>query len=558
MRSLLRSAFLGLLLAGPLAAAPVPLPGKYEPPTVAGQVASAQRVLDEGLGFVKAVDADAAKQMEDGLNAGLGEKGWTGLDTKKPIGLYAYLRPKLENSSLVFAVPVTQEKDALDLLERLGVGVEEEAKAKGVYRLRKRGLFPEESPTRLRFHDGHAYLGLNVDADELDAGKLIPVGSLVDEQEKAPLAATLFLARAPKELKELLDGWWSAAKASADQLETNPPRDMPKSWPGLAKAVLAWTDANTASLFKEGEAVTLRVKAEPKTADFAFEVSVTPKAKSQLAADIQAVKPTQGRFHQLVTKDAVGGVWLSVGTGLPKAVREKAGPFAADLVALLEQGAPEEARGVLGEFAKAANAAVTDGKVDAGLALLGPDKDEAYTAIVAVGVAEPAAIEKAVRALVKDLPKEVQEVIKLDAEKAGGLSVHTLTLPEGQLWVEAVFGKKATVRLAFGEDAVYLAMGPDGLKQVERAAGLKPAAGKRMDFVVNGAKANKLFTAVAGEQPGGPGGPGMVFGMLFGKADALRSLQGVEVSGGEKLTITYTQNGAGLIFGLFGVRAGGL
>lgn len=552
MSSLVRSALLILLVAGPLAAAPVPVPAKYDPPTAVGQVASVQRVLDEIVAFVKSVEPNAAEQMEQGVKDALGEKGWAGLDTKKSVGLYAYLKPKLENSYLVFAVPVTKDKDALDLLERLGVGVEEEEKAKGVYRLRKRGLFPEESPTRMRFHDGHAYIGINVDVDEMEAAKLLPVKNLIDENEKAPAAVTLFLDRTPKEVKEMMDGWWASGKAAAEQLENNPPREMPKSWPGLAKACVAWADANTAALFKDADTFGVRVMAEPKTADFKFEFTVTPKKDSQLAKDVKAVKATQGRFQQLVTKDAVGGLWLSLGESMPKSVREKAGPFAADLLDMLGKASPDEVKAVLTEFGKMASTSIADGKADAGLAVFGPDKNEAYTAVMAVG-GDTVALEKAFRGMVKELPKEVQELVKLDAEKAGELGVHTFTIPDGQEWTEKMFGKKATVRLAFGKDAVYLALGPDGLAEIKRAAGLKPAAGKRFDMVVNGDKASKLLADVTGQQPG-PGGPGMW--LMFGKGNVLRSLQGVEVTGGDKLTVTYSQNGAGLIAAMFlGVSA---
>lgn len=553
MRSPVRSVLFALVVAaGPLLAAPAPVPAKYDPPTAVGQVASVQRVLDEVVAFVKSVDEKAAEQMEQGIKDTLGEKGWAGLDDKKPIGVYAYLKPKLENSYLVFAVPVTKEKDALDLLERLGVGVEEEEKAKGVYRLRKRGLFPEESPTRMRFHDGHAYIGINVDADELDATKLLPAKNLIDENEKAPAAATVHLDRAPKELKEMMDGWWASGKAAADQLENAPPREMPKNWPGLAKAGLGWLDTNTASLFKEADTLAVRVQAPPKSGDYAFEVTVAPKAKSTLAADIQAIKPVPARFHQLVTKDAVGGAWLAFGGQFPKEVRKAAGPFAADLLDMLGKDTPDEVKAVLAEFGKAASAAIADGKTDAGMALLGPDKNDAYTAILAAGVSDPAALDKAVRAMVKELPKEAQEVIKLDAEKVGEMAVHTVTVPEGAEWVEKVFGKKATLRLAFGKDAVYLAAGPDGLKQIERAAGLKPAEGKRFDLVLNPAKTNKLVADLGGGG-GGPGG-GNFLEMMLGKEDGLRSQWGVDVKGGKELTVTYTQHRMGILFPLMGAR----
>ncbi len=556
MSSLVRSALFGLLLsAGPLLAAPVPLPAKYDPPTAVGQVASVQAVLDTVMGYVRAFSPETADQMQTGLAAQLGEKGWAGVDLKKPVGMFTYLKPKLEDSYIVFVVPIGKEKDALELLERLGVGAEEEPKAKGVYRLRVRGLLPEVTPTRMRFHDGHAYIGLNADADELDVTKLLPVGSLIDESEKAPAAATFYPARAPKELKELFDGWWASGKASLDQLENNPPRDMPRNFPAFGKAALGWLDGNSAALFKDGESVRVRLTPDPKTTDSKIELVVTPKAKSPLAADIEKLTPTPGRFHQLVTKDAVGGLWLTVGPNFPKEVREKGGPFVADLIGMLVPGAPEEVQPVLTAVSDGLSKAVADGKADAGVALLGPDKNDAHTLIGAVAMADPSGLEKAVRKAVKDAPKEVQEMFKLDAEKAGEMAVHTFTIPEGAEWLEKVIGKKGVVRLAFGKDAVYFAAGPDGLEQIKRAAALKATDGKRFDIVTNPKKLNKLIADLGG----GGGGPGFnPLDMFVGKEDGLRSFFGIDAKGGKELTVTYTQHRMGLMFGWFALRVGGL
>jgi hypothetical protein len=542
MSPLVRLALLGLVaLAGPLAAAPVPLPAKYDPPSAIGQTVSVQKLLEHVTGTMKAFSPDSADGFEKGLADLLGEKGWAGLDAKKPVGLYAYLKPKLDESYVVFAVPITKEKEAIDLLERLGAGLEEEANAKGVYAVHWRGVLPPGATARVRFHDGHAYLGLNADAAALAPAKLLPVSSLVDDKETAPAVVTLFPGRLPNELKEIMDGWWASGKAGLDQMEERAQPGMPKGFPAFAKACVGWADGNTAALFKDAETFTLRLNYDPKTVDAAAVMTVVPKAKSALAADIEKLKPAQGRFHQLVTKDAVGGVWLRVGGAFPKEVRAKAGPFLSDWIGLMSAG--EEVQPLLAELGKAVNKSVTEGNGDAGVALLAADKSGAHTAILAVAVADPAALEKVARKMAADLPKEAQGMIKLDAEKAGELSVHTFAVPE-ESGLEGVFGKKTVVRLAFGKDAVYLAIGPDGLEQIKRAAALKPADAKQFDLVVNPAKVHKLVTDLGG-------GGGNWLDAMLGKEDGLRSYCGVEVKGGKELTITYTQHRLGLLFGAF-------
>lgn len=554
MSTLFRSATLALLLAaGPLLAAPVPVPAKYDPPTAIGQVASVKKLLEVINGYMKAFSPESADGFEKGLADMLGEKGWAGLDTTKPIGVYSYVKAKLEDSLVVFVIPITKEKEAIDLLERVGFSVEEEAKAKGVYALMRRGLLPENTPTRMRFHDGHAYVGINADPEELDPTKLLPVGTLVDAKETAVLAATVYPTRAPTELKDLMDGWWSAGKAQLDQVEARAPRDMPKGFPAFAKACVGWVEANSAALFKDAETVTLRVTPDPKTTDAGIEVVVTPKAKSPLAADIEKLAtPTTGRFHQLVTKDAVGGVTATIGTGTPKEVRTTAGQFLADWIDLYAAGTPEEIQPVFTALSQAVNKMLAEGKTDLGLALIGPDKDGTYTLVAASAVGDPATLEKAVRKMAKDAPKEVQDLVKLDAEKVGEMAVHTLTVPEGTEWVEKVFGKKAVLRLAFGKDAVFASFGPDGLAQLKRATELKAADGKRFDILMNPAKVDKLMTDLGA---GGGGGPGNWIGMLIGKEDGLRSWNGVDVRGGKQLTINVTQHRTGLLMGMFGFMA---
>ncbi len=548
MSALVRSVVFTLLVsAGPLLAAPVPVPPKFDPPTAVGQVASVQKVLDAVAGYAKAFGAEG---FEKGLTDALGEKGWAGVDTTKPVGLFAYVKPKLEKSYVVFVVPITKEKEAIDLLERLGCSVEEEAKAKGVYLIERRGVLPENTPTRMRFFDGHAYIGLNADADDLAPAKLLPVGSLVDAKETALVAATVYPARAPAELKEVMDGWWASGKAAMNDAETRAARDMPKGFPAFGKACIGWVEANSVALFKDAETVTLRISPDIKTTDASVEVVVTPKAKSTLAADIEKLAtPTPGRFHQLVTKDAVGGLTATLGTGMPKEVRQTAGQFLADWIDLYAAGMTEEAQPVLAALSLAVKTMLAEGKADVGVALIGPDKKGAHTLVGAAAVADPAAIEKVVRKAVKDAPKEVQDLIKLDAEKVGDMAVHTLTAPEGTEWVEKVFGKNAVVRVAFGKDAVYVAVGPDGLAQIKRATELKPADGKRFDVLMNPAKVNKLIADF-----GGGGGPGWI-DTIIGKDDGLRSFTGIAVKGGKQLTITMTQHRTGILFGLFGFMA---
>lgn len=544
----LRSLALAAVVActAPALAAPVPVPGaKYDPPTAVGQLASGQRLLDEIKAFAKAMDPRLEDEFDRGVAATLGEKGFAGLDLKKPAGMFAYIKPKLGNSYVVFAVPTTGEKEALDLIERLEFAVEEEKTQKGLYRLRKRNFIDEDVPVRVKFHDSYAYLAINADAEELENAKLIPIGALVDDKEKAPLAATLFINRVPKELKDLAEGVLAQAKQGVAQLDVRRPPDMPLSFPPFARECLDWAERNWAAMVTEGDTLTFRLKGDAKGGEYATELSLTPRAKTQLATDIAAVKKANGRFHQLTAKDAVGGAWLTLPVP-PKALREKAAPFAGDMIRMAEKETDEPFKAIVGELAKAAEAALNKGEFDAGLAAFGPDKDGLYTGVAALAVGDPAALEKVVKDTVKGLPKEIQDLVKLDAEKAGDLSVHVITLPQVPDEVQKLLGKTPQIRVAFGNGAVFAAIGPDGAAQIKRAAGLKPADVRAMDVLVNPAKLNKLLADHV------PAEVGTWAGNMLGKDDALRSQFSVDIRGGSDLTVSWNQFRLGMF--VFGAR----
>jgi hypothetical protein len=423
--------------------------------------------------------------------------------------------------------------------------VEEEKSQKGLYRLRKRGLIDEDVAVRVKFHDGHGYVGVNADPDELEAAKLIPAKAVIDDAEKATVAAKLFLDRCPKELKEAADAIIAEGKREVGQLDVRRPPDMPISFPPLAKECLDWAERNLNASFANGETLAVRYLLDTK-GDTGTEFRLTPKAGTKLAEDIAAIKSSTGRFHQLTTKDAVGGLWVA--PHLPKALREKAGPFAADMVRMAEKDAPEPFQATVGELAKQLDAIITKGEVDAGLAVLGPNKDGLYSGVAAVGLSDPAAMEKVLKDAFKGLPKEIQGIAKLDAEKAGDLNVHVITLPDVPDEVQKLVGKKAEVRVAFGAGAVYAAVGPDGLEQIKKAAALKPTTTKSADLLVNAAKLNTLL---AGVMPGQGGGMWMT--AMLGKEDKLQSQFGIDVTGGKALSVTMTQYRMGLMGFFFGI-----
>jgi hypothetical protein len=114
-----------------------------------------------------------------------------------------------------------------------------------------------------------------------------------------------------------------------------------------------------------------------------------------------------------------------------------------------------------------------EGEIDLAGALCGPFKDDRYGIVAGLRVKDAAAVEQALRDAVKDLPKEGQEVIKLDALTENGIKVHKIVLPPLPKTAEAIFGA-STVYLAFRPNAILAAFGENALEGLRSGFAAKP------------------------------------------------------------------------------------
>ena len=498
------------LLIAPATAAPVPAPNaRYEPPTIVFQARNGQKILDDFRAYLKLNGGgeEMQKKVDAMLKEALGEKGFEGLDLARPMGGYAYVRGKFETSHMVLVLPITTEKDALGFLERLHLGTQD-SKIKGIYELTG-GPFPREMKGHLRFHDKHAYLSIHgpeIEArDALDAladsEKLIPISRLVDDKDTALFAATLTVKRFPKELADMAHPLFDELNGDVDRMQARAPNGMPKSAPAFLKEMLGWGRRSYDLMLADGETLSLRLTYDAKSSDLDIESTLTPKAKSALAADLAAIAPAKGRFHQLVTKDAVSGGWFIMPGGIPKGVLMTFGSLIGEWVPIVgrDSGLPAEFTPLFDSMGTVFQKAITSGEVDLGAAVFGPTKAGHYTAVGALGLDDPTTFLKIVLAVAKDLPKDFAEAIKLNAYKIGDVSVHTLTLdkliPEDIL---KIFGEKPALNIAVGNKGLFLAVGPNAAAEIKRAMALKPAEATVFDVVANLAKWKDLIKAAGG------------------------------------------------------------
>jgi hypothetical protein len=527
MRSRFLTAAAALLAVALPAAAQAP---KEKGPALTFQTLPPGKLLDDIKAAAKIVAGDdAVKEIDKHLTDALGEKGFTGVDMLRPVVGYAELNDKAEASGAVVVVPVTGEKDFLDLLDRLKCTVEEAKDARGLYRVLPPHTPQADPPALLRFKDRSAYLGFNVPAEKLAADKLVPPSALTLPADNAAFAYRLHLDRIPEGLRKEAFEAIDKAVAELKNMPGGGPKEETAKAVGeeFAKLVKRYGD----QVLKEGDTFFVRVRLDPQAADVALEWALAARKGSQLVKDIAARKPSVNRFAGLLTDRSVGGFTFEAPLFSPE-VRTAAATAidsAADSVKK-EDPPPKEYQPLFDEVRSGLVRTAKSGDFHAAGALNGPDADGFYTAAVAVSYEDAPKLEKVLRDLLKEAPEHVRGMVKLDVAKAGDVSIHRIEVPNLPPEARKVFGEKASAALAFAPKGVYVTFGPSAVEAMKAALAAKPAEAKALDLVLNPARVQKLAAAIDPQA-------GQMVGQVLGTDDVRLSVLSASVEGGDELRL---------------------
>lgn len=489
-RLLIAAAALTLYAAPTLAQA-----DKSDGPAVTAQLAPLGKALADIKAIVRTVAGDApVKQMEEAIREGLGERGFDGVDLIRPAVGYVNLDKveSIENPkdiTGVLLVPVTGEKEFVAFLKRIKLDVEPVAGKDGLYRIDPRDE-PAPFPVRMRFADRYAHVGFNVKDDALAADKLVPAAKLVDPAERGLFVYTTHYGRLPKALVEQAT---KQTEQVSDQLKGLP---LPPGVAGpLGEAVKSVVKLNE-QMYREGDVAVVRLFYDQSAAEVGYETTLKAKPNTALAKTIADRKPSAHRFAGLVGDATAAGLLAQVPTFTPE-VRDAIASALEAARKAAAQETPQEYQAAADEALAGLARTVKSGEFDLGAALDGPDKDGHFTVVAGASFDDPSKLEKELRALHKNAPEEVRNMIKLDAAKAGDVSVHRVEvgpfLPDEP---KKVFGEKASVCLAFAPKAIYVTFGPAAVDAIQGAVAAKPGPAKALELVVNPARAQKLAAAI--------------------------------------------------------------
>jgi hypothetical protein len=521
------------LLATALAVLLAPALAPAADPAVTFQTQPLGRLLDDLRTFVHSVGGEpAVTDLNKGIQRSIGEKGFDGLDITRPIVGYVDLTADPTDSVAVVVFPVTGEKEWLDFCERWN-----KSKPKAL----KDGLYEVPPPlpglkAAMWISEGYAHVatGMKDPARVLDAKTLVPVAKLYDPTDASLMTGKVYLDRIPKELRAL-------AKQELNQLQR-----MAGGGPGgpggavrLGAMEMIFVEPflklapRALVLSEQAKEAVLRVNADALSGGAELELTVTPKPGSELEKRVAAIKPTQNRFAGLVTPDTVAG-----GRGSFPLFDEQVRAGWADSLEKLRKEAANNAfppmKPLIDELLKGLIRTAKAGDADIAAAMRGPAKDGTYTAVGAVTFDDPSGVEKELKKFINaNAGADFMQALKWDAEKVGGVSIHTIDLGrDNDRELKALFGQSVAVAFAFAPKAVYGAVGPgdEAVKAVKGAMALKPAPAPAFEAVLN---PDRLVRMVTTMQPRAGG----EVQRMFGKDDKLGPIVFADATGGKELKV---------------------
>jgi hypothetical protein len=465
-----------LLVIVPVVAPPIARAADSKPatPTVVVRIKSIDGLLADakhvaGLAGVQ----EQANQIEKMIPAFLGPKGVgeTGLDTSKPWGLYAVLKPEVPNSPVVVLLPVADEKTFVESVQKYaafipGLTVTITKGDDGVYTVKS----PAPVPIFFTVAKGYAYVTA-LRKESITADRLAPA-DILPPDDKTVLGVTARIDTIDPFIKQIGLGQFENQIAALKEKKSG--KETPAQ-AQLKAAVIDYVAGRVKSLLTDGRSIEFRWSFDRKSNDVGLELSLTANPGSSLAEDIAGMTKRESRFGHLA--DVAGQLALNV--AVPEPIRPA-------LMAALDEGFAQQQEHEKDPVKKELARKVFDvlkptiraGELDVFLALVGPNPSGKFTAAGGIRLRDASRVDQLVRDLVKIVPDEkVKEAFHFDAESFGDVKAHRIVPTEMDEGGKRVFGEKATALVAFPSNAEVAAFGADAEGALRAVLTAKAAAG---------------------------------------------------------------------------------
>lgn len=452
-------------------------------------------------------------------------KGLEGLDLKRPLGAYAVLAEKVEDSTVVLMIPVADADAVVGLFTgKLGLDPKKDEKT-DIYSVEVPN-FP--ATVYFRFNDGYLYATLR-SADGVDKAKLIAPKTFFSDKTSGILTASVHFDRIPADLRKAVYGQLELQLKEGADKAADPAQKRINEF-----LIDAGVDA-VKTLLTDGETLTAAIDVEPKSDDLKLTLNVTPKSGSTLSKTLAS----------FADRDSIAAAVAAVKNPvLAAGINFALPPETAKKFATLAEGVAKDAVEKAKGDEQAAMKMITDSVLptlkagDFQLGVVVSDAGKGKIGLTAaVKTVEGKEIEKTAKFFGQFLPAEQGE-LTADMEKAGTRNVHKLKFAK----TDGVPFGSDTLWVLTDDDllAVHTDAKADGVKAIGTAKAAKASmlnlemSWVRFARLTNSAEADTIKNVV-----------NSVF--ESDKTDGLDTLK-VTGTGGKQLTLNFTLKGKALAF----------
>jgi hypothetical protein len=409
------------------------------------------------------------QQMLDALNQFKSGALIKGLDQGRGFGLTVSLPkdfPQGGPPTVVAAVPVTDLSQFLDSLRGLGLNVDDKPGVAGF----SHSVTLPDGNTTVFVVESRKYAMVSLVPDDVERIKAMDPASWKPKgRDEADLSVMVRLSEIPDALKDqVLD----QVEAQANQQNERKPGESDAEYQGRMAGQKLVLEAFR-SLARDGDAISLGLDLNRKTQEIALELAMSGRPDTPMAKTLRAFKGRRSRFQGLSKNAAMAG-WASI--PVAKELRDmiSEGIETAHKAGLSKVDSEEEKKLYtrLGELVKTS---LNAPELDLGMAVEATStKDPVAPRFVLRG---GMTVEKGrdFEGLFRDAAKTVKpgENVKVNfdvAKAADGTAIHQITGPSDpkkDADVAKRFGK-ASLYLAFREDAILFSFGEDALAPLQK------------------------------------------------------------------------------------------
>jgi hypothetical protein len=406
----------------------------------------------------------AATDIQALINAKAGKKGLEGIDMDRPVGAYVKFGADITDTNLAVLIPVADQKTFITLLENLDA---KPTKGKdGIYTLQAK-----DAELLLRFANKYAYISFG-DRDNLSDKRILDPVKVLAGPKDSLLSASIRIDKLPDGVPLII---LSQLDEQIEAAIDNAPKEDSEAVKAFRKASLKQISKTVADVLKEGKAARVDVNLDEAKKDISVKISLTAKKGTDLATTIKNAAAGKSPFAGLLPKDAAfrGSIDIVFPDGLRSSFSKVIDEATKKGLTDIENPAK---RAQAKQLIDAIMPTVQTGELDAFFGVAGPVKDH-YTLLAAVRVKDGDKLGTVVHDLIaaemKNMSATEKAKIKLNADSAGGVKIHTFALPPdpktGKV-LEDIPGDP-NLHVAFRKDAVFFAIGPTAMTTIKEAIG---------------------------------------------------------------------------------------